>query len=210
MKRARQKHQKEERREAILSFAKAELEASPYTEITMSRIADRAGLVKGTLYLYFATKEELFLELLRDELHGWFWDLETGLDDLPQRGRLEALARLLTRSLASLPSLRRLLALMHAHLLTNLPEGTTLAFRSEWHARTTFMGTLLERALPFLHAGQGLGVLRAVIALAIGGQSLGTPMEEAAETGADFFCDGFQEAVTALLRGIREGNRPTT
>lgn len=208
MKRARQQHQKEERREAILSFAKAELEASPYAEITMSRVADRAGLVKGTLYLYFATKEELFLELLRDELHGWLWDLEAGLDDLPQRGRLEAAARLLARSLASRPSLRRLLALMHAHLLTNLPEATTLAFRGEWHARTTFMGTLLERALPFLRAGQGLHALKTVVALAIGGQSLGAPMEEAAEASTDFFPAGFQEAVMALLRGIREGNRP--
>ncbi len=190
----------------ILSFARTELETAPYAEITMSRVADRAGLVKGTLYLYFRTKEELFLELLRDELHGWFWDLETGLDDLPLRGRPEALGRLLARSLAARPSLRKLLALLHAHLLTNLPEETTTAFRNEWHARTTFLGALLEKSLPFLRTGEGPGTVKALLALAIGGQSLGEPMEEAMAS-AGFFPDGFQETATALLRGIRAGHR---
>lgn len=204
MKRARQNHQKEERREAILSFAKAELETSAYVDVTMSKVAARTGLVKGTLYLYFTTKEELFLELLRDELHGWFWDLETGLDDLPQRGRVEAAGRLFARSLSQRRSLRGLLALLHAHLLTNLPDATRSAFRSEWHARTAYMGTLLERALPFLPAGQGLRALRAILALVVGLQSLGDPLE----TEADPFQDRFREAVTALLRGIRKGHRP--
>lgn len=204
MKRARQKHQKEERREAILSFAKAELETSAYVDITMSRVAERAGLVKGTLYLYFTTKEELFLELLRDEFHGWLWDLETGLDDLPQRGRLEAASRLFARSLSPRRSLRRLLALLHAHLLTNLPEATRSAFQSEWHARTADMGTLLERSLPFLSAGQGLRALRTILALVIGLESLGDPLE----AEADPFQDRFREVVTALLRGVREGPRP--
>ena len=188
----------------ILSFARTELETAPYAEITMSRVADRAGLVKGTLYLYFRTKEELFLELLRDELHGWFCDLETGLDDLPQRGRLESVGRLFAWSLSPRRTLRRLLALLHAHLLTNLPEDTRSAFRSEWHTRTAYMGTLLERALPFLPAGQGLRVLKAILALMIGHQSLGEPLE----TEADPFQDPFREAVTALLRGVREGHRP--
>jgi AcrR family transcriptional regulator len=66
MKRARQEHQKLERREAILAAGLALLDELPFQEITMTRIAGRAGVVKGTLYLYFATREELFLELSSD------------------------------------------------------------------------------------------------------------------------------------------------
>ena len=37
----------------------------------MAQLARRAGLVKGTLYLYFKTKEELFLTLYEKSLNRW-------------------------------------------------------------------------------------------------------------------------------------------
>ncbi len=205
MKRARQQHQKQERRETILAFARKELETSTFPDITMSQIAARAGLVKGTLYLYFATKEELFLELLRQELHAWFWDLETALDELPKRGRLEASGRLLARTATARPNLRQLLALLHAHLLANVPESTILAFRNEWNGRIASMGLVFERSLPFLRPGHGAQLVRRVIALIIGLQSLGEPLQgQGPEQAAPAFGREFQMTITALMRGLRE------
>jgi TetR/AcrR family transcriptional regulator len=58
--------------------AAAELLASwSYVDITMARVATSAGVAKGTLYLYFRTKEELFLELYELRLGSWYDDLET-------------------------------------------------------------------------------------------------------------------------------------
>jgi AcrR family transcriptional regulator len=164
--------------------------------------------VKGTLYLYFATKEELFLELLRQELHSWFWDLETGVDDLPNRGRLEAFARLLARSAGARPNLRKLLVLLHANLLANLPESTLQTFRDEWKRRVASMGLVFERSLPFLQAGEGVPLVRRVIALILGLEALAEPLEGQGQAASPSNVGpDLQVAVTALMRGLRVSSR---
>ena len=60
-KRARTANQKLDRREAILVAAVDALRDPGFDAITMNGLAQRAGLAKGTLYLYFQTKEEVFL-----------------------------------------------------------------------------------------------------------------------------------------------------
>jgi TetR/AcrR family transcriptional regulator len=214
MQRARQTHQKRERREAILAMALDTLRETPYWDITMSRVAERAGLVKGTLYLYFATKEELFLEVLREQFHGWFWDLETGLATLPRRGRVDALARLITAVTVARPEFRLLLGVLHGILEQNLPEETALSFKREWLARTIAMGALLERPLPFLTEGQGVHLLFQLYALIIGLQCLTEPavlvrkLLEQPEL-APFRLDFGQECLRgtrALMAGLKAEN----
>ena len=215
MKRARQAHQKLERREAILAVALSTLADTPFQTITMTQLAERSGLVKGTLYRYFATKEELFLEVLRDQFHGWFWDLETGLDSLPHRGRLQAAACLIADTTASRPSFRLLLGVLHGILEHNLPEQTALAFKCESLSRTAAMGALLERSLPFLAEGQGVPLLLQIYALTIGLQSMAEPttmVRKILERPdlAPFRLDFSQEClrgVRALMVGLKAENR---
>lgn len=194
MKRARQEHQKLERREAILVAGLALLGERPFQQISMSLVAERTGLVKGTLYLYFATKEELFLELFRDQLHAWFWDLEAGLEGLSRASRLEGLARLIADAAERRPAFLRLLAVLHSHLADNLPAATAQAFRRELHARAAAMGVLLERALPFLHPGQGSTLVFQILALMAGAQGFGE-------------ITALRTGLHALLLGLREANR---
>jgi AcrR family transcriptional regulator len=211
MQRARQAHQKQERREAILAIALSALEDTPFRKITMTQVAERAGLVKGTLYLYFATKEELFLEVLREQLHGWFWDLEAGLDFLPRRGRLEAAAHLIAVTTASRPAFRRLLGILEQ----DLPEGAALAFRRERLSRAVSMGAVLERTLPFLTPGQGTRLLLQVQAFIIGTQSMAEPptlMGAIAEHAIPpplplDFSQELQRGVRALLVGLSQEKR---
>ena len=60
--RARSEEQKALRRQAVLLAAEAYFLDVGYEAFSMAQLAKRAGLVKGTLYLYFKT-EELFLTL---------------------------------------------------------------------------------------------------------------------------------------------------
>lgn len=69
--RARTAGQKEDRRTAILAAAVAYARESGFDGVTMSGLAGRAGLAKGTLYLYFQTREELFLALYLDAAGQW-------------------------------------------------------------------------------------------------------------------------------------------
>jgi AcrR family transcriptional regulator len=57
-----------ERREAILDAALAEFSARGFAAARLDDIAGRAGVAKGTLYLYFRDKETLFKELIRSRL----------------------------------------------------------------------------------------------------------------------------------------------
>src|SRR6516164_8593225 len=74
---------KEGRREAIVDAAAALFAARAIDELTMDEVARRASLAKGTLYLYFATKEELFLGLVERELWAWFDALDERLLSVP-------------------------------------------------------------------------------------------------------------------------------
>jgi AcrR family transcriptional regulator len=56
------------RRQAILDAALDEFAAKGFAAARMDDVADRAGVAKGTIYLYFRDKEALFQELVRTSL----------------------------------------------------------------------------------------------------------------------------------------------
>lgn len=57
-----------ERREAIVDAALVEFSANGFAAARLEDIAARAGVGKGTIYLYFADKEALFQELIRTSI----------------------------------------------------------------------------------------------------------------------------------------------
>jgi AcrR family transcriptional regulator len=56
------------KRERILASALKLFAAEPYQAVTMDRVAEAAGVAKGTLYLYFPSKDALYLGVLSDSL----------------------------------------------------------------------------------------------------------------------------------------------
>ena len=56
----RKEKEKEQRRNAIVDAAQVLFFAKPYDEITIDAIAEKAQLAKGTVYLYFKSKEEVY------------------------------------------------------------------------------------------------------------------------------------------------------
>src|SRR6187549_3730549 len=72
------------RRETILSAALEEFSARGFAAARLDDVARRAGVAKGTIYLYFRDKETLFQELVRAELSPMVGTIETAqLTDLP-------------------------------------------------------------------------------------------------------------------------------
>jgi AcrR family transcriptional regulator len=57
-----------ERREAILAAALEEFSARGFAATRLDDVAHRAGVAKGTIYLYFHDKGNLFQELIRSQL----------------------------------------------------------------------------------------------------------------------------------------------
>ncbi len=63
--------QKQFRRQEILDGARTYFEDVGYEGFAMTRLASRLGIVKGTLYLYFPTKEAIILALYGRAVEQW-------------------------------------------------------------------------------------------------------------------------------------------
>jgi AcrR family transcriptional regulator len=89
-----------ERREAILAAALDEFAASGFAATRLDDVAKRAGVAKGTIYLYIRDKESLFQELVRAMLSPLVGALEGApLADLPARAVAETIAELFAREI---------------------------------------------------------------------------------------------------------------
>jgi AcrR family transcriptional regulator len=61
-------HDRSLKRERILAAGLSRFANAPYQSVTMDSVAGAAGVAKGTLYLYFESKEDLYLGILSDGL----------------------------------------------------------------------------------------------------------------------------------------------
>lgn len=87
-----------ERREAILTAAMEEFAVNGFAGTRLDDVARRAGVAKGTIYLYFADKEALFQDLLRT----MFAPIIAGFEhrppeDVPTRDIVERMVALFVR-----------------------------------------------------------------------------------------------------------------
>ena len=206
MQRAMRDDQKQIRHQAILDVAWELFQQMPYEAVNMQEVAARAGLAKGTLYLYAKTKEELFLAILMQHFTEWF-DTVDGL--LPTVAGIAGVTTVLTETLTSRPALVRLFAIVHVVLEKNIPYAAALSFKQLLQQRLLHTGQLVESHLPFLQAGEGAQFLLRAYALTIGLQHLADPAPIIQQVLDDHgmavfqvnFAAEFSAAVQALLRG---------
>ncbi|HEU0016422.1 MAG TPA: TetR family transcriptional regulator [Longimicrobium sp.] len=213
MRRARSREAKNERYDAILDAALAMYERNPSFEaFTMAGLAGEVGLAKGTLYLYFRTKEAVFLGLLYDLFGAWFEDLDARLAQDADEWTPEQAAAELVDSMRGQETLLRLLSILPAIVEQNVELDVALHFKREVMAWAAATGPLLEQRLPFLAAGQGARFLVHLHALVIGVWQLAEPspvirqvMErpELAPARVQFGPD-LRRLVMLHLKGLRE------
>lgn len=88
------------KRAAILSAALEEFSARGFAAARLEDVARRAGVAKGTIYLYFRDKETLFQELVRAELSPVVVALEAAqVTDLPLRAVADRLVAIFAREI---------------------------------------------------------------------------------------------------------------
>ena len=64
------RRRKAERPQEILEAAFIEFSRDGYATTTLDRIAERAGVTKGTIYVYFENKEQLFISMVQEFTKG--------------------------------------------------------------------------------------------------------------------------------------------
>ena len=86
------------RRDAILAAALDEFSGRGYAAARLDDVAKRAGIAKGTIYLYFADKEALFQEMVRSMVNPILGTLEALREvDIPARMLVERLLDVFVR-----------------------------------------------------------------------------------------------------------------
>lgn len=212
--RARKDEDKAARRRAILGVAARLLGRKQYHRITMAEVARRCHLAKGTLYLYFRSKEELFLAALEDELAQWFDALGQRLTLLceqpPAADVADRFAATVTASLVDRETLVDLLPLLHSVLEQNIDEDAAVAFKQMLLDKMVEGAQLVERALPGLHPGEGGRVLMRLHALVVGLRQMADPAPVVAEVLAKprmeplriEFETELHQTLAAMVRGM--------
>lgn len=90
--RSLRERQREERAALILEAAQQIFSEKGYVEASIDEIAARTGIAKGTVYLHFASKEELVVALFEQQFKQFLQQIEHIFSEsMPMRVRLEHL-----------------------------------------------------------------------------------------------------------------------
>ncbi len=156
------------KRHVILATALQMFKSTSYSEVTMSSVAGRAKLAKGTLFLYFPTKEEMFLALMEEQLIEWFDAVDAELESLADISSVPVISALFANSLKERVEFARLLAIHSTVLEQNVSYESILKHKQLILQRLSETGARLERSLPFLQTGQGAHVILQCQVLVVG------------------------------------------
>jgi AcrR family transcriptional regulator len=137
------------RRESILAAALRVAGREGVSGATMQQIADEAHIAKGTIYLYFASREELIERLVEQAFAGLVDRLHSGLDE---PGTLaDRLRRLIRAQIEFLEENRQVLSVYmaqrHVDLEAACGNGRRRHQRPQYQRYVTMLTEILEEAM---------------------------------------------------------------
>jgi len=136
------------------------------TTFSVDHLARKAGLAKGTVYLYFGSREEMLLAVHEKQTHEVFDVVERALG--ASGASAQSVVRAGLRYLRAHPQFYPLAANCRNMLDTNVSTEVALAFKVGLGKRLHLLGGLIEKLYPGLKAGDGAALLMNSYALIIG------------------------------------------
>lgn len=168
MQRARRAEDKEARAREILEAGLVLLRRHGFGGFTMAELAAHVGLAKGTLFLYFPTREALCLAAVHRLLGEWFDDVDDRLGKMRGKVTSSRMARNLVDATVARTDLVALLSILGTLLEHNIDVPTARAFKTWLLSRMALTGALVEKVLPEFQSGDGIRMLLHLHALLIG------------------------------------------
>ncbi|MEH6402661.1 MAG: TetR/AcrR family transcriptional regulator [Sneathiella sp.] len=175
VRRATNDDQKIARRQAILNGARQLFMEADFFDVSMATIAKRSGLAKGTIYIYFRSKEEIFLSLSTEELEDWLSAFERQLENKMRPLENSEFMGILRDSFLDRKLMQRLVSLLHLVLEKNITYEEAFAFKLNLKVRMNRLSRLVEQSLPFLSEGQGFSLLSMLHCLVVGFGQMSDP-----------------------------------
>jgi AcrR family transcriptional regulator len=206
--RARSPQDKDLRRAHLIEAATRLFADSDFDAVTIARVAEAAGVAKGTAYIYFATKETLFLELVKAELMQWLAALTQKLK------RLRSTQLSVAVPAAQRPVLRRLLVLLHTVIEPKIDEVSAREFKLFLRDVLLQASDLIADKIPGLTPADAATLVLQTHALVISITQLASPPPViarvmAADPSLHMMQIDFESFLTltlkTLVRGVRHG-----
>jgi TetR/AcrR family transcriptional regulator len=202
-----------ERRGQILDAAEELVKRHGHSAISVAEVAKRAGVAKGTVYLYFETKEEVYLGLHQR----WIDRKLDAFTDLLQNNRRKidgsTIGAAMAEVMLSEPHGLVTASTCHSLMETHIALDAAFEFKLKLAQRLGVLGHAIEQRFPHLAPGAGARLLVQAYAMTLGLWQLMDTSSRWREldtaTGLEVFNADFatelQAALIALWCGALDG-----
>lgn len=164
--RARTEQQKQQRIQEIIAATAKLYNKHSFEEITFALIAKEAKFTRSNLYKYFNSKEEIFFELLKNDIVTWRKDFMNTVceKELSISEFVEMWFEVQQRHLR----MRDLISILYAHLEKKSSFETLVSFKKMVVSEFEILCQLLQRIFPKLSVENAIKFLQIQLALSIG------------------------------------------
>ncbi len=208
--RARTQEEKDNKRQVILDTAWKLFMESDGQIPTAKLIAERADISKGTVYVYFRTKEEIFLELLPEKLREWSEDAAKDLDGAALDD-LDMITEVIIRYPVNNQFLMPLGSILRAVLENNAPDEAIIAMKIKIAALSAELGWKLSQRLVWLAPAEATELLYSIFSFLNGlWQHVAIPeriKQKMAVTNPEYYAMDLTQLARKNIRNLLEGYR---
>lgn len=137
--------QRQEREQMILRAASELLAERGYHDMSLEEIATRVGIAKGTIYLHFASKDDLVIALLKQGFNYYLQALDDALDRTgTPREKLMAVIELFTSGISSQGYQNFLPMMQNPAIITRMAE-LRAEMRQKWDAPRRRLSEVIDQ-----------------------------------------------------------------
>ena len=207
--RARTREQKEQRVQEIVEATARLYKDHAFEDITFVAIAREAGFTRSNLYKYFKSKEDIFLEFLKQDLALWKRELADALGK-SRSYSLEDFAKIWVQTQIDHGRLLDLISILHVFLEKNTTVENLVAFKTLVTKELESLSGLMIRLFPEMTPEKVLRFFHLQLAAAVGLHQMANLSEVQSEVlqkpefkhfQVDFGLF-FQDAVRYILKGL--------
>lgn len=145
--RARSKEQIESRQDEILAACADTFREKHYNEIALKDVAERMSLSRTTMYTYYKTKEEIFLDLIKREYLTLIANLDEAFSAAESMDREEFSHTLADAFMAS-DIMLRLFSIQLTTLEVNCTTGQLASFKKDIHGIFAVLHSAIAKYFP--------------------------------------------------------------
>lgn len=145
----------------IINTAEKLLNSGDFHQITMARLAEQSGLAKGTLFLYFQTKEDVFLSLAEQKIKQWSQTLSGRMKKAAgekNQIQMNELIDILIESVQNKVFIK-LFSILDDTLVQNIDYKRAYKFKLFFKDIMIEVGRGIEAVLPIIRKGDGISLL---------------------------------------------------